>query len=431
MPIAQEYQWSFSGLTVREINLPVPLDHTNPNGSALNLFARIYSQCPEQNLPYLVYLQGGPGFEAPRATDPAAPAWLKRAVKEFQVVMLDQRGTGQSQPIGTDAPLPEKAISGCRTLREASPEQQADYFKLFRADSIVQDAELLREYLGANKWSLLGQSFGGFTTLQYLSAAAESIELALFTGGLPALNTPLTQVYATTWENMAERSAKMWHRFPKAKQRYRQLVDLAADAKLRLPDGSTLGVERLRRIGMKLGRQRGQEQLHYLLSLDFNSPAFLHDLAASLPFTGRNPIYSIIHESCWADGVATNWAASEAMPKYVQEDPSFLAGEHIHADFFSEDPELAVFKTAAELLAKHEWPKLYKQQALQNAEVASAAAIYFGDCYVPLEYSLATAKVLPQLKPWVTSEYEHGGLGASGEVVFSHVLELAQGLRQA
>ena len=48
-----------------------------------------------------------------------------------------------------------------------------------RADSIVADAELVRVLLvakgdpQASRWSLLGQSFGGFCAVQYLSVAPQ------------------------------------------------------------------------------------------------------------------------------------------------------------------------------------------------------------------------------------------------------------------
>lgn len=55
-----------------------------------------------------------------------------------------------------------------------------------RADSIVADAELVREALMGkadpqhSRWSLLGQSFGGFCAIQYLSAAPQgSVEVLI------------------------------------------------------------------------------------------------------------------------------------------------------------------------------------------------------------------------------------------------------------
>ena len=351
--------WTLPGLALADLTLPVPLDHADPAGPSIELFARLVTRSGGEDLPVLVYLQGGPGSEAPRPLDPASPPWLPRALREHRVLMLDQRGTGRSTPVGPDAPLPEGAIPGARTLREASPAQQARYLTFFRADAIVADAELLREALDLPRWSLLGQSFGGFTTLRYLSAAAGSVEKALFTGGLPTVGPHMDQVYATTWEGMIARSERYWARFPGDRDRFRRLADEAAAGRLRAPGGRRIGVESLRRLGHLLGASQGAERLHLLLDLDPASPAFAHDLAAALPFSGRNPLYAVIHESCWADGVATRWAADRTMPAAVAEDPTLLAGEHIHRDLFAEDPELAVWAEAADLLAEHEWPRLY------------------------------------------------------------------------
>ncbi|MFD4008230.1 alpha/beta fold hydrolase [Brachybacterium paraconglomeratum] len=423
--------WTLPGLALADLTLPVPLDHADPAGPRIELFARLVSRPGGEDLPVLVYLQGGPGSEAPRPLDPASPPWLPRALREHRVLMLDQRGTGRSTPVGPDAPLPEGAISGARTLREASPDQQARYLTHFRADAIVADAELLREALDLPRWSLLGQSFGGFTTLRYLSAAAGSVKKALFTGGLPTVGPHMDQVYATTWEGMIARSERYWARFPGDRDRFRRLADEAAAGRLRAPGGRRIGVESLRRLGHLLGASQGAERLHLLLDLDPASPAFAHDLAAALPFSGRNPLYAVIHESCWADGLATRWAADRTMPAEVAEDPTLLAGEHIHRDLFSEDPELAVWAEAADVLAEHEWPRLYDEQALRTAEVPGAAAVYYDDAYVPREFSMATAALLPGVRTWVTSEYEHNGLRASGEGVLDHLLDLAAGLRAA
>ena len=53
--------------------------------------------------------------------------------------------------------------------------KQAEYLRHFRADSIVRDCEAIRQCLtadypeGIRKWSILGQSFGGFCAVAYLS----------------------------------------------------------------------------------------------------------------------------------------------------------------------------------------------------------------------------------------------------------------------
>ncbi|WP_010533588.1 alpha/beta fold hydrolase [Brachybacterium squillarum] len=428
-PAPTATDWTVPGLRLRDVTLPVPLDHDDPTSPRLELFARLVTAEGGEDRPWLVYLQGGPGSEAPRLLDASTPPWLPRALREHRVVLLDQRGTGRSTPVGLNAPLPEGAIDGAATLAEATPAQQAAYLTEFRADAIVRDAELLREHLGAERWSLLGQSFGGFTALRYLSAAASSLDTVLFTGGLPAVATDPATLYATTWEGMAARSERYWARFPEDRDRFRRLAERAAAGTLRLPDGSAVGVERLRRLGHLLGASSGAERLHLLLELDPDTPAFAHDLAAALPFSGRNPLYAVLHESCWADGGATAWAAERSQPAAVRDDPTLLAGEHMHREAIAEDPELAPFAEAAALLAEHEWPRLYAEDALRAADVPAAAAVYYDDAYVPREHSMATAALLPRMRTWVTSEYEHNGLRASGEGVLDHLLDLVHGRR--
>ena len=89
------------GLVLVEHELDVPLDHAEPTGPALTVFAREVADPDGRDRPFLVYLQGGPGQEAPRPTrQPTSPRWLDRALRDFRVLMLDQRGTGRSTPFG-------------------------------------------------------------------------------------------------------------------------------------------------------------------------------------------------------------------------------------------------------------------------------------------------------------------------------------------
>src|SRR5699024_3972232 len=265
--------WALPGLRLSDHTLAVPLDHADPRGAQIDLFARVITAEGGEHRPYLVFLQGGPGSEPPRPVDASSPGCLARALRQHRVVMLDQRGTGRSTPVGPDTALPEGAIPGAATLREATAAQQAEYLTHFRADAIVADAELLREHLGVASWLLLGQSFGGFTTLRYLSAAAGSVDTALFTGGLPTVGPGMDEVYATTWQGMIGRSERHWARFPADRDRFRRLSDAADAGRLRLPDGQRVGVERLRRLGPLLGASQGAERLHHLLDLDPAAPA--------------------------------------------------------------------------------------------------------------------------------------------------------------
>lgn len=402
------------GLVIVEHELEVPLDHANPDGERITLFAREVADPDGRDRPFLVFLQGGPGSEAPRPTRlPTSPGWLDRALVDFRVLMVDQRGTGRSHPVGT--------------LPGLSPQQQADRLALFRADAIVADCERLRAALGVDRWSVLGQSFGGFCALTYLSLAPASLREVLITGGVPPVGRPIDDVYAATYTTLRERNHRFFATYPGDRDRLRELLRRAAAGALVLPDGSPVSPRRLRQVGNGLPMSDGAASLHYLLERDPDSPAFRHDLAAMLPFTGRNPLYAVLQEACYADGHATRWAAERLMPADFREDLTLLTGEHVHDWTFREDPELAPLAEAADLLARREWPALYDRDVLAGLDVPCAAAVYAEDGYVDRDLSLETVALVPSMRAWVTNELEHNGLRVAGERVLDRLLGMVRG----
>ena len=171
----------------------------------------------------------------------------------------------------------------------------------------------------------------------------------------------------------------------------------------------------------------GAEQLHYLLELDPDSPAFRHDLAGLLGFSGRHPVYAALQEACYADGQATRWAALRTLPDDYREDVTLLTGEHVYPWSLAEDRELAPLSEATDLLATYAWPLLYDEDALRSCEVPAAAAIYAEDTYVDRALSEETAAMVPTLKPWITNEYEHNGLRADGAAILDRLVGMARG----
>jgi hypothetical protein len=94
---------------------------------------------------------------------------------------------------------------------------------------------------------------------------------------------------------------------------------------------------------------------------------------------------------------------------------------------FEDYGALAPLREAAEILAAHEWPRLYDADRLAANEVPVAAAIYAEDPYVERAFSEETAGLVRGLRPWVTSEYDHNGLRADGERILGRLLDLARG----
>ena len=400
------------GLVLTEHEIEVPLDHARPDGERITLFAREVADPDGLDRPYLLFLQGGPGFEAVRPTrHPTSAGWLDRALEDFRVVMLDQRGTGRSTPVGSAA---------------GTPAEQADRLAHFRADSIVRDAELLREALGVDRWSVLGQSFGGLCVVTYLSIAAGGLREAFITGGLPALGRHTDEVYEATYALALERNRRYHARYPDDRARLAALMARLDAEDVRLPGGDRLTPRRLRQAGAWLGFSDGAEKLHYLLELPPDSPAFRHDAADPLG-VARNPIYALLQEPCWADGHAPRWAAERTMPAVFSDQPELLAGEHVFPWMFEEYSALAPYREAAGLLAERAWPRLYDEGALAANEVPVAAVIYANDLYLPRQFSEETARAIRGLRTWLTDEYEHNGLRADGDRILGRLIDLARG----
>ena len=389
-------------LVLTEHTTTVPLDHDDPGGEQIELFAREVADPDGLDRPVLVFFQGGPGFEATRpVAGPRGGGWADRALEEFRVLLLDQRGTGRSSPVGWDA--------------------SAERLRHFRADAIVRDAEHLRAALGVDRWSVLGQSFGGFCVLRYLSSAPEALREALTTGGLPPVGTGIDEVYAATYARQLERNERYYARYPGDRARVEALL---ADPPV-LPSGDTLTPRRLQALGISLGMSDGFEALHHLLELPPRSPVFLHDAQTSLPFA-RNPLYAALHEASWADGGATRWSADRLRPPAFDEQPHLFTGEHVGRWVFEDVASLRPMRAAADALAEHEWPRLYDADVLRSNAVPAAAAIYTEDPYVERQFSEETARLVGGMRTWVTSEYDHNGLRADGGHILDRLLALAR-----
>jgi pimeloyl-ACP methyl ester carboxylesterase len=420
------------GLVLTGHEFSLPLDYRRPRGEQITVFARevVAADQAGADLPWLLYLQGGPGFGSPRPLEQSG--WIKRAVQDYRLLLLDQRGTGLSTPVCTQA-----------LTRFPNPQAQADYLKHFRADNIVRDAESIRrELVGeAGKWSVLGQSFGGFCVTHYLSVAPHALCAALITGGLPPLARPADDVYRATYRRVREKNRRFYERYPEDVERVQAIVRYLAQQDVRLPGGGRLTPRRFQQLGFELGASDGFERVHYLLEEAFLPGARHPEL--SLPFLRQvepigsfetNPIFAILHEAIYCQGGASRWAAERIRGEYPDFEPDpartvLFTGEMVYPWMFDQYPHLQPLREAAHLLAEYEdWPPLYDETVLRTNSVPCAAAIYYDDMYVERTFSEETAAAIAGIKVWVTNEYEHNGLRADGEKVLGRLLDMVRGL---
>ncbi|TDW23582.1 alpha/beta fold hydrolase [Kribbella kalugense] len=411
--------YTIPGMHVREHTVEVPLDWSNP-AETITVFARelVDPTRKDEDLPCLLFLQGGPGGRGPRPI--GVNGWIGQALKKYRVVLMDQRGTGRSTPVTR------------RRIATMSAEEGADYLACFRADSIISDAEHLRnKVFGGLRWSTLGQSYGGFLTLTYLSKAPDALTACYVTGGLASIDPSAAEVYRRTYPRVAAKNREFYQRYPHNVERVGAIADRLAADDVRLPDGDRLTVRRFQSLGIAFGMKPGYERIHWLIDEAFDgdelSDTFLGQ-ALDLSSYLEEPLFAALQESIYGSGDgATAWAAEAERarrPEFAEEArPLLFTGEMMYPWMFAEIRGLRPFQGAVEVLAQRpRWSELYDLERLAANDVPVAAAVYFDDMYVDSGLQLDTAGRVGNVQAWVTNEYEHDGLGS--DRVFERLTEL-------
>ncbi|WP_043806078.1 alpha/beta fold hydrolase [Paenarthrobacter aurescens] len=424
----------FRGLRTVEHYFTVPLVHqAEVPGETITIFAREYSSTDHSaveasKLPWLLFLQGGPGGRGNRVT--SLSGWMKAAAKDFRILMLDQRGTGLS------APIERQSLE-----LQGDAAAQAEYLTHFRADSIVADAEHIRAVLGSGPWSVLGQSFGGFCALTYLSFAPEGLREVLITGGLAPLHGAADRVYQATFRRVAARNAEYFSWYPEDREKVTRIARHLEQHTELMASGERLTPERFQMVGSFLGGNTRVDALHYLLEDAFIdtpsgerlSETFLEQVRG-LVSRAANPLYAVLHESIYGQGEATNWAAWRVLEDYPEFKPEaeepLLTGEMVYPWYFEQDPALVPLRDVAEqLAARKDWKPLYDPTRLASNTVPVAAAVYKDDIYVDHDLSLETAAAVRGLQTWVTSDFHHDGIGEDGEGIFGRLFGMVRATR--
>ncbi|KAB7790096.1 alpha/beta fold hydrolase [Bifidobacterium leontopitheci] len=433
-------QYYVPGLHVEDRSVAVPLDWSGHepgrgfDGDSLRLFYRVVTS-PEHvhdELPLLVYLQGGPGGEGPRPLNPTSDGWIAEAVKHFRVVLPDQRGTGRSSRI--DAQVMER-------MAGAGARAQADYLKLFLADSIVRDFEHLRRTeFGGAPWVTLGQSYGGFLTLTYLSLYPEGVAASFTCGGIPHVPADATEVYEHTFPRMAAKTAQFYERYRVDEERVAAVAEklptvaevaatgegwLPAGTPV-LPNGDPLTVERLQCLGSDFGMKPSFERVHWIFDeafLDGDGSASA-DSALSAPFlekvmaaTSSRPLYWPLQEFIYANGELDEpirWAAQRVRDEHpafgTGRRPLTFTGEAMFPWMFNQEKALRPFRPAMDLLMEDtRFGVIYDADQLARNEVPLQAAVYFDDMYVDSLMQLDTLSRVGNSHYWTTNEFEHDG----------------------
>ncbi|RKG92346.1 alpha/beta fold hydrolase [Corallococcus terminator] len=173
----------------------VPLRHARPEGPGLPLrFVRFKSTSPSPAAP-IVYLAGGPGGSGIEAARNVRFELFLALREVADVIALDQRGTGQSDPhpdleqrwaIPLEQRMDEALLT--TTVKKAAAEASRTWatagvdLGAYTTEESADDLEVLRKALGAPKLNLWGISYGTHLGLAYLRRHGQRVDHAILAG---------------------------------------------------------------------------------------------------------------------------------------------------------------------------------------------------------------------------------------------------------
>ncbi|KAJ1675540.1 hypothetical protein EV182_001072 [Spiromyces aspiralis] len=445
--------YMISGGKVFERYFDCPLGN-HPDGKRVKVFVRhivpIDKLDQMHKLPFLLYLQGGPGFPSMFPGN-VKSAWHAAAIEHgHQLLLLDQRGTGLSKPR-----ISWETLDSDKDL--ATDEQKAEYLTHFRADNIVRDCEHIRKVLTkgrtdpeSQKLILLGQSFGGFCITTYLSLHPEGVSKAMITGGVPPITAPGPyEVYDRLYPRMISRNQQYYGKYPQDVERIRKIIKYLDQNEVLLPNGGRLSPRRFQQLGLEFGFAGGFDTVHLIVVNCEQDLATMGKLGYNTlnaiqmqQFWDTSVIYAILHEAIYCqEGTVSGWAAHRVrMDKYCKEfecrweelekepgRPVYMTGETVHPWMLDDYAELRPLKRVGELLAEYKgWTKLYDEAQLAKNTVPVSGISYYKDMFVDVGLSEECAAKIKGFQQWVTNEYTHNGLFDDTRV-FARLFDLLKG----
>lgn len=172
----------------------VPENHAAPDGRRIELaIAWVPANDAAEDDPVFM-LAGGPGQSARESYPQVAPAF-REVLEKRHVILVDQRGTGESNRLicrdreGENAVMEERDATpaAARAFAErcrASLAKKAD-LRLYTTTDAVQDLDSVRAAIGADKIALVGISYGSRLAQQYLHRYPQRTRTVVLDGVVP------------------------------------------------------------------------------------------------------------------------------------------------------------------------------------------------------------------------------------------------------
>jgi pimeloyl-ACP methyl ester carboxylesterase len=172
-----------------------PLDPAQPQGTQIEVHYAVLPALARNRKPDpMLFFAGGPGQSAMELGGTVSRL-LARLSYRRDVILIDQRGTGKSAPLycaelPPNTPLAELAEPGrvrqrfeqCLAQLKALPHGDLRHYSTTVA---MQDADAVRQALGAAQVNLVGGSYGTRAALEYLRQFPQAVRRTIIDGVAP------------------------------------------------------------------------------------------------------------------------------------------------------------------------------------------------------------------------------------------------------
>ena len=224
----------------------MPENAAEPQGRQVELFiAKVPAISGRKSPDPVVLIAGGPGMGSSDMYPGVAQAF-GRIRRDRDLIIIDQRGTGRSNPLNCDAADElegdlESFVADSRRCLETL-RGRADLAQ-YTSSVAVQDLEAVRRALGVSQWNLYGVSYGTRVAQHYLRRFPAQTRSVILDGVVPpglALGPDIALDAEAALERILARCRRdeaCFTRFGDSRERFKSLqARLAVPVSVTLPD---------------------------------------------------------------------------------------------------------------------------------------------------------------------------------------------------
>lgn len=205
----------------------VPEDHAKPDGRRITLnIAWLPTDDGAAEPDPVFFLAGGPGQAATQLALPVS-AGLREVRRQRDVLLVDQRGTGESNPLtckddtpGQDASLtPDAALVEALARSCAAAVADRADTRFYTTTDAIQDLDAVRAALGAERINLVGGSYGTRVAQQYAARYPEHTRTVVIDGVAPN-DLVVGGEFARTFEASLQLQSARCDKVPACRERF-------------------------------------------------------------------------------------------------------------------------------------------------------------------------------------------------------------------